>query len=284
MNKKHLCLVLFFIVLLFSFCGENEVPKTTVVRVFDQELSLQEVANQIDDDLNLEDSAIMATGIIENWVKTKMLISQAERNLPDSLKDFTRELEAEKNSLLIYTYENEYIKEKLDTLISDQEILEYYESNKASFILSDYILRYRLIKVPSSFKNIDIRKVKSLLSSSEDITDEIRDFCSEIGATYSIDSAHWWYLEEFLENVPIEVYNNESFLKKQKFTDFESENFRYFVYIPEYKLKDEEAPLDVVSQKIKTLILNRRKQATIKKLRSDLYQQAIRENQIKYFE
>ena len=82
----------------------------------------------------------------------------------------------------------------------------------------------------------------------------------------------------------MEVYNNESFLKNQKFIDFESENFRYFVYISEYKLKDEPAPLNVVIEKIKTLILNRRKQSALKKLKIDLYQKAVRENKIKYFE
>ena len=277
---------LFFITLFLFSCENNRGNDDLLVQVFDAVLTKNELGEQLNDDLTKEDSTRLAQGIIETWVKNKMLVAQAERNLTDSLKDFTKELEQEKNNLLIYAYQNEFIKQNLDTHISKSEILEYYNSNKNSFILSDYILRYNFLKIASSAENIDKYKIKKLLSSPLTEINHLKIFSSEIGATFhfSSDSTKWWYLREFLDVVPVEVYNNESFLKNQKFIDFESENFKYFVYISEYKLKDEPAPLNVVKEKIKTLILNRRKQSALKKLKNDLYQKAVRENKIKYFE
>lgn len=276
-----------FLASLFLYSCENKEKNNDVlVQVFDEVLTKSELYQQLDDGLSEEDSTSLAQGIIETWVKNKMLVAQAERNLTDSLKDFTKELEQEKNNLLIYTYENEFIKQNLDTAIRATEINEYYNSNKNSFILSDYILRYNLLKIASSAENVDKSKIKQLISSPLTEINDLKSFSSEIGATFhfSSDSTEWWYLREFLDVVPVEVYNNESFLIKQKFIDFESENFRYFVYISEYKLKDETAPVDVVTEKIKTLILNRRKQVALKQLRADLYQKAVRENKIKYTE
>ena len=276
-----------FLASLFLYSCENKEKNNDVlVQVFDEVLTKSELHQQLDDGLSEEDSTSLAQGIIETWVKNKMLVAQAERNLTDSLKDFTKELEQEKNNLLIYAYENEFIKQNLDTVIRTTEINEYYNSNKNSFILSDYILRYNLLKIASSAENVDKSKIKQLISSPLTEISDLKSFSSEIGATFhfSSDSTEWWYLREFLDVVPVEVYNNESFLIKQKFIDFESENFRYFVYIPEYKLKDEIAPVDVVTEKIKTLILNRRKQVALKQLRADLYQKAVRENKIKYTE
>lgn len=276
-----------FLASLFLYSCENKEKNNDVlVQVFDEVLTKSELHQQLDDGLSEEDSTSLAQGIIETWVKNKMLVAQAERNLTDSLKDFTKELEQEKNNLLIYTYENEFIKQNLDTAIRATEINEYYNSNKNSFILSDYILRYNLLKIASSAENVDKSKIKQLISSPLTEINDLKSFSSEIGATFhfSSDSTEWWYLREFLDVVPVEVYNNESFLIKQKFIDFESENFRYFVYISEYKLKDETAPVDVVTEKIKTLILNRRKQVALKQLRADLYQKAVRENKIKYTE
>lgn len=276
-----------FLASLFLYSCENKEKNNDVlVQVFDEVLTKSELYQQLDDGLSEEDSTSLAQGIIETWVKNKMLVAQAERNLTDSLKDFTKELEQEKNNLLIYTYENEFIKQNLDTAIRATEINEYYNSNKNSFILSDYILRYNLLKIASSAENVDKSKIKQLISSPLTEINDLKSFSSEIGATFhfSSDSTEWWYLREFLDVVPVEVYNNESFLIKQKFIDFESENFRYFVYISQYKLKDETAPVDVVTEKIKTLILNRRKQVALKQLRADLYQKAVRENKIKYTE
>jgi len=276
-----------FLASLFLYSCENKEKNNDVlVQVFDEVLTKSELHQQLDDGLSEEDSTSLAQGIIETWVKNKMLVAQAERNLTDSLKDFTKELEQEKNNLLIYAYENEFIKQNLDTVIRATEINEYYNSNKNSFILSDYILRYNLLKIASSAENVDKSKIKQLISSPLTEINDLKSFSSEIGATFhfSSDSTEWWYLREFLDVVPVEVYNNESFLIKQKFIDFESGNFRYFVYISQYKLKDETAPLDIVTEKIKTLILNRRKQVALKQLRADLYQKAVRENKIKYTE
>ena len=285
MNKIGICTFIFS-ALLLSKCSQRNEQTDVLAQVFDEVLLKSELYGQIDDDLSKEDSLTLSQGIIEAWVKNKMLVAQAERNLPDSLKDFTKELELEKNNLLIYTYENEYIKQNLDTVVSELEISDYYSTNKNSFILSEYILRYNLLKIASSAQNINSRQIKKLLSSSAEDIQELKSYSSEMGATFhfSSDSSEWYYLREFLEVVPFEVYNNESFLKNQKFIDFESENFRYFVYISEYKLKDEVAPENVVSEKIKTLILNRRKQVTLKELKANLYQKAVRENKIKYFE
>lgn len=282
MNRNYLLLIV--LLLLFS-CKEEPKPNA-VAQVFQEVLTKKEVYDQVDDNLSPDDSTIMAQSIIENWVKQKMLVEQANRNLPDSLKDFTKELELEKNNLLIFTYENAYVGEKLDTLVTQPEIEEYYIQNSKSFTLSDYILRFNFVKIASSAENFEKRTIKELLSSPEDKLEELKDYCSDIGATfsYSSDSTEWFYLKEFLDIIPVEVYNNETFLKKQKFIDFESQNFRYFVYIHEYKLKDEVAPLNVVEKKIKTLILNRRKQLILKELKADLFQKAVRENQIKYFD
>ncbi|MFK7756992.1 MAG: hypothetical protein AB8B53_08695 [Flavobacteriales bacterium] len=271
------------IILTLASC-ESKPKGEAVVQVFDRTLLEEELYAQIDDNLSREDSATVAKGIIENWVKTTMLIAQAERNLPDSLKDFSKELEAEKNSLLIYTYENQYIGEKLDTIVSQAEIDSYYAENKSSFVLSDYILQYAMVQASISNEAIQTADVKRLLAKAITEPDELLSYCSDIGAAYVNDTNKWWYLEEFLETVPVEVYNNESFLKKQKFTSFETENFKYFVYLIDYKLKNAEAPLELVSDKIKTLILNRRKLATLKKLKADLYQKAVRDNHIKYYE
>ena len=268
------------LILLFS-CSDQQ-SHNSIVQVYDHVLTQKELSDQIDDSLSPEDSIIQVENLIENWVKQKMLLSQAERNLPDSLKEFTKKLEEEKNNLLVYAYEKEYISQKLDTNISLKEIEEYYELNKNSFVLSDYILQYSVVQVPIENAEISKRDVNAYMQKLPDEKDELLLYCSEVGAVLKSDT-NWTYFEEFLKRIPIEVYNIQSFLKKQKFAELESDNFRYFVFIHDYQLKDSHAPLSIMKEKIKNLILNQRKQQTLKELRKNLYAKAVEENHIRYF-
>lgn len=268
------------ICILFS-CAEKK-DHDALVQVYDYVLTKDELSDQIDNTLTPEDSTILAENLIENWVKQKMLVAQAERNLPDSLKEFTKKLEEEKNNLLIYTYEKEYISQKMDTSISESELLEFYQEHSSSFMLSDYILQYSVIQSPSENEEISKWQVRDLMKNLPKEKEEALQYCTEVGAVLKSDT-NWIYFKEFLNQVPLEVYNTQSFLKKQKFAEIESDNFRYFVFIHDYKLKDSQAPLSLMRDNIKNLILNHRKQKTLKELRKNLYSKAVKENHIRYF-
>ncbi len=278
MSKHWLTLV---VLVLFFSCTEKN-SRDAIVQVYDYVLTQKEISDQIDNSLSPEDSLVQAENLIQNWVKQKMLLSQAERNLPDSLKEFTKRLEEEKNNLLVYTYEKEYISQKLDTNISDSEIKKYYSSHKNSFILSDYILQYSFVQVSADNENISKNMIYNFMKKLPSEKSELLQYCSEMGAVLKSDTS-WTFFEDFLKQVPIEVYNIQSFLKKQKFAELESDNFRYYVFIHDYELKDSQAPLNVMREKVKNIILNQRKQQTLKELRKNLYSKAVQENHIRYY-
>jgi|GEM_PF-2593809 len=279
MNKIFYLLV---ICILALFSCKQHTNKDAIAQVFDYVLTQEDISSQIDNSLSKEDSITQAENLIENWVKQKMLIAQAERNLPDSLKEFTKKLEEEKNNLLIYTYEKEYITQKMDTSISESKLLEYHQLHKESFHLNDYILQYSVVQASIENSKISKRKLNQMMQKLPKEKSELLKYCGETGAVFKSDS-NWTYFEDFLKQVPFEVYNIQSFLKKQKFAEVESDNFRYFVFIHDYELKDTEAPLSLVREKVKNLILNQRKQQMLKDLRENLYTKAVKENHIIYY-
>ena len=80
-------------------------------------------------------------------------------------KDVSKELEAYRQSLLRYRYEQRYINERLDTTVSKKQIDEYYGSHKESFKLERPILKARFMNIPKDSPNL--QKIKKLMSSDK---------------------------------------------------------------------------------------------------------------------
>ena len=105
-------------------------------------------------------------------------------------------------------------------------------------------------------------------------------FCVENGINYFIDEEQWLYFGDLIQEVPLQVYNVERFLKKNKSLTFIEDQKRYFLQIADYKLKDSVSPLSLQKEKIRNIILNRRKLDLLSKMRDDLYQEAVSKNRI----
>ena len=110
-----------------------------------------------------EDSLSLARTYIDNWVRKQLLFQQARKNLSEDQMDFTDQLEEYKNSLMIYAYENALVQQKLDTLVTDEEIENYYSANQNNFPLKDNIVQVQYIKLP--IKSQLTGKFKALLNS-----------------------------------------------------------------------------------------------------------------------
>ena len=89
-----------------------------------------------------------------------------------------------------------------------------------------------------------------------------------------VDVDQWIRLDELTNIVPIQIFNAESFLKKNKFVSFEANNYTYMVRFVDYLLEESISPMDMVRDNIKSVILAQRKQAMINKMQEDLYEKA----------
>ena len=86
---------------------------------------------------------------INKWAKRQLLLKKAEENLTPVLKEeIANQLEDTRSNLIIYQYQRQMILEKLDTVLTEAEIENYYAANEKSFILSSNIVKALFIKLP----------------------------------------------------------------------------------------------------------------------------------------
>jgi hypothetical protein len=254
-----------------------------VVKVYEHVLYTSDLESKMPEGYAKADSARIASQIVNNWIREKVLLNMAEQNLSEAQKNVDKQLEEYRNSLVVYAYERALIGQKLDTIVSDEELAAYYNDNIETFKLKSYIAKMRFVKVASEAP-MQNKLQKWFLSNEEADYEELYDYCRKYADNFFLEEDKWLYLEDIMKEVPLPAEDLSSFLKSGSDHTFESNNFTYYVRFFDYRLKDDTAPLALERSKIKNLILNKRKATLIVQMRDDVVNEAHANGKIQLFE
>ena len=83
-----------------------------------------------------------------------LLFDKAEGNIPDNAK-IAKLVENYRRALIMHTYQEELVNQKLANEISDEEISTYYEKNKELFHTEHPFVKGLFIKVPLHSQDLD---------------------------------------------------------------------------------------------------------------------------------
>jgi len=265
------------VVILFG-CGNKTASNgEAVARVGTSKLYHKDVSSVIPDNLRREDSILMADDYIRKWIKQELLLRKAEENLSEAEKDVSKQLEEYRKSLILYRYKNELMKQRMDTTVSEAQILDYYTENPEKFMLNKNIVKAIFIKIPNEFAKPEELKVMCNDTSTEGII-ELRDYCVQYAKVFDIFVDRWVGFQTIANYIPRTIENQEQFLKDNQLIERTDSDYYYLVSILDYKLRDEQAPIEYVNDKIKNLILNRRKIDFLKQLENNVYTEGIEKN------
>jgi hypothetical protein len=263
-------------------CNNSSDEGALVARVGDKTLTLNELMEVIPDNSNALDSASLAQSYVENWIKEQVVVLQAEKDLSDEKKSFDELIDNYRKSLLTYTYEQEWIRQKLDTLVMDEEITNYYNDNDKNFELKNYILKVKFAAISSDSKALPGLKKLFQSTKPEDLV-KLESYCLNNGASFYFNEDKWLIWEEFINQIPLESYDAETFLKKNKTFDFEKDNNYYLIAITDYQLSGSRSPLSFEREKIRNMIINKRKLELLERMRQDLYEKAIQDKKVETY-
>lgn len=248
-----------------------------LARVYDEYLYESDLKGIIIPGMVPKDSLAITKSFIENWIHQKLIIHQAEKNLSEAQMDFTRQLEDYKNSLIIYEYENALIRQNLDTLITDEEIQNYYDGNQQNFLLKDNIIQMQYVKLPLNSNNL--KQFKKLLSSNNpDDKNKLSELCEKQAVDYFLDDQNWLLFSDLLKQIPVKTYNQEDFLKNHRALEYQDSMFVYLVQFKDFKIKESVSPLSFEKLRIRDIILNKRKIELISRMQEDIYSNARKKN------
>jgi len=271
-------MLVFGAMILLSGCDllqlqENSTP--VLARVEGEYLFLSDLKGVVPEGLPYSDSTALVKKYVNNWVKNKLMLAQAEKNLTEPQMDFEKQLNDYRSSLVIYRYESLLIDQELDTVVSDEEIQQYYQSHVYDFELKENILRAYYVVMESENELLDSISDVFMLPDTLAIY-SLQDFENFIDfITISTDTNLWMSFVQFQQIIPLESYNHELFLQNNRYIEIEEAGISYMARILDFKIKDDISPLEVERTNIEQIIINKRKTKLIKKVREDIYNKAL---------
>lgn len=265
-----------------QFTLEGDKNKNALARVNDKYLYKYEIANLVPKDASKEDSMMIVKNFIEDWVKQNVVLHKAEQNLLDEQKDVEHRLNEYRNSLITFAYEEELVRQRLDTLVNEQEVEKYYTENQKNFVLKSNIVKTIFLKTTKKAPKLD--KVKGWIRSNNDKDRQLlEEFCFQNALDYSLNDNDWMLFDDLLKRVPIKTYDKEEFLRNNRFIETSDSANVYFVNIADFQVKESTSPLSFERENIRELIINKRKLALIQQMQKSAYEQAQKNNEFEIY-
>jgi len=282
MNKLA---IIFLTVFIFSGCNnkENSTGRIAVAEVAKVVLYYDQIPLLIQQSANDGDSASIIQNYVNKWAKRQLLLQRADKNLSEEQKnEIGRQLEETRSNLVIYQYQRQMILEKMDTVISDTELENYYASNEKSFTLSSDIVKALFIKLP--VETPDLYKIKLLARSNEQSDlQQLESYCYQFAEKFDDFHEQWVPLDKISVELPEDLQNKETFLRRYTFFETSDSSSVYLISIRDYRLRSSLAPFEYVRDDIKRIIWNTRRLEFIQSLENGIYNEALKENSFKIF-
>ena len=273
-------------ILLLTFNSCDYMPgaadEDVVAEAMGEKLYTSDLQGIIPEGISANDSINLIRRYIDNWIRQQIFLEHAKKSLSPEQMDFEKKIRDYSNSLTIFAFENNYIQKNLDTIVEENQIKEYYEKHKEEFKLKDIIVKVTYVKVPRNAPDQNLLRRLYRSTDPEDMA-SLEDYCTQHAAAFYTDIDSWLLFNEILREIPIQASNRGAFLRNNQNVEISDDYYRYFLYIHDYRLKDNISPVGFVTENIKNIILNRRKQELINKLRNDLYRDAVKSNSFEVF-
>lgn len=276
--------VIILLVILTSCPGiEPNKHEDPLARVEDKYFYPSDLPDFFHGEISAEDSAKIAKSYIQKWIKKELLLEKAELNIPsEKQRDVLKKLEDTRVSLMIYEYQQQLVNQKLDTVVTQSEIDEFYNQHMNNFILNHNIVKTLFVQLPLNSPNITNVRRWYRSNNSEDLT-KLEGYCYQYATKYDYFNENWIPFDQLLNIMPISVTNQESFLKYNHNIETSDSIYLYFINIREYKLKGSNTPIEYISYNIKSIILNNRKIKFLKELENNIYYDALSRNKFEIY-
>jgi hypothetical protein len=272
-------LLFIFLIVTLSACI-NSADETIIASVNEHDLLLSEVLKEMP--IQTVDSSYFVQHYMNDWVKKQLMLYHAEINLSIDMQDYHKQIEEYRASLLIYAYQQQLINQNFDTTIAEASVTDYYNQYKEEFKLNKNIFKGRYIVVEKSAPKLS-KLSKWYKSDKDESILELEDYCQQFAKEFYLADSSWQYFSLINNKLPEFIQYEEYFLKNTRGVYFEDEQFLYYIYIKDYKIKGSISPLALEKDKIRNVLLNKNKIKYLKQLEDELYQNGLALKKIKIY-
>ena len=270
-------LILFFaFIAFFTSCDfkkrtvETEnVKGKKIATIYDRAIYASEITSA-----SRKDSALIANNYLEDLATKEALFLKAQESGLVDEEIIEMQTERFRKSLVSAHFESEYVKQKLDTNIKEEELKQYFHENGSKMILHSTIFKGYYIVLPANSNKVS-RLKELLLSEKPTDVRELKNYCVRYANAYSIESQNW-------TEMPVQIgrlyaFNHEEVLRSIKYKQllsFEKDDNLYLIRLFDFKFANQPSPYLYIKDEVGQLLLNERKAKILAELKSQLLSEA----------
>lgn len=270
------------ILLVSCMGGANNDSENELARVGNEYLFVSDLEGITPPGTSVTDSISIVKNYVNSWVSQRLFLEKAVKNLKQEDIGFEKQLEEYRNSLIIYKYEAELVKQNLDTVITNEEVEAYYNENLKNFQLKNDIVRVYYSRFEK--EQGQLRKIKRFFYSSvPEYRDSVEYYIEHYSDLYFLNDETWILFSDVLKFVPISTYNQEAFLKNNVKFEINDDPYVYLVSLSDYRIKDGVSPLNFERENIRKIILNKRKLTIINNMHDEVFSSALEKNEFEIY-
>jgi len=261
MNRLILWINIWVVLVSFTSCDfdmSNDETTPPIARVHDNYLYHSDLEGIASSSGLAGDSADIAEGYVNTWIKRQLLFQKAEEEVRTNLNEVEERTENYKYELILYAFQKQYIEDNLDTIVRQDEIEKYYEQHIESFRLRQNIVRGKFVKI--LFKDAQKEEVIGWISSKKpEDAQKLKAHCIMQADQYVLDTKRWIDADHISRSTPFSNFASASKLRSNQLISKQDASYIYILRVDEYKLKGTIAPVDYVKKMITDIIISKRK-------------------------
>ncbi|OFY61993.1 MAG: hypothetical protein A2Y71_04260 [Bacteroidetes bacterium RBG_13_42_15] len=263
--------------------NDNQEKRVPVAKAGNEILYYDEIPALVTEGITPNDSTAAIRNYINKWAKRELMFQQAKANLPaDQRIDIEKQLEETRLNLIVYEYQRMMMLQKMDTIISREELENYYSVNQNNFVLTSNIIKALFIKLPVETPGLN--RIKSLARSNKQKDfQELESLCFQFAEKFDDFNEEWITMDRLSLEMKEEISNQENFLKRTSFYETSDSISVCLVTINDYRLRGTLSPFEYVRDDIKRIIWNNRRIRFIQDLENGIYNEALKENGFKIY-
>jgi len=225
------------------------------------------------------DSALIANNFIENWAKKQIFLQKAALNLSsDKESELTKMVNEYREDLFINSYKEALVSQNVDSLVSDQTITDFYQSNQTIFRLNEELVKYKEL-IFRTDSDVDVKEVKKLLmQNTRESTTQLLDDELKFVSLQLNDSVWFPYTGLLQKNPMLQTQGKSKILSKNKLITAKDSVNTHLIFIEDFLERNKIAPLNYVKPVIKQIIFHQKKLTYINELEDQLINEAIQQN------
>ncbi|WP_237561880.1 peptidyl-prolyl cis-trans isomerase [Flagellimonas algicola] len=260
------------------------MEKEPLARVGEEFLYREDVAPLIREDMSPQDSALFVTNYINTWASKQLLLSKSKINLPEEkLAEFDRLVYDYRSDLYTRAYVEALVFKEQDTAVSTSQLRQYYEREKENFKLGEKLVQLRFVGLPAQFLDKD-----DVVSRMKSWSEEDRIYLDSIAVQFKkihFNDSIWVRTSRVMEEIPpLTPLNEEDYLKKSQFFELQDSLEVYLGQVTDVLEINDIAPFEYILPDIRQLILNRRRMQYVRKLETEIIDEAIKKNEFEVYE